>query len=242
MTVLLPEIVLAHAIVERAAAIQSLDELRDGEIDDLEVSYVPWSWRRVMGWIERMGRKALCCCSASTSGPSEATAEGGVEVGAPHVKWTLTHSYYANMGGFRLGITSHEKFFNDGWYRYPTIAITTRQFSYLRQKGVIHATPAISEEEIRDKAKADFFTNGIAVVQILWLFLSLIARAAKHLATSQLEILTAAFAACAVATYCFAWNKPKDVNTATTIHILRPLDIAERQEVGGLQPKFLLDF
>jgi hypothetical protein len=83
--------------------------------------------------------------------------------------------------------------------------LTTRQFAHLRKiaNPAIQATPDISEE-IMDKSKTDYFTKGIAMVQIFWLILSLIGRAVRHLAISPLEILTAAFAVCAIITYCFA--------------------------------------
>jgi hypothetical protein len=86
--VLLPEIVLAHAIEERAAAIQPLEELRGAEIEDLQVCYVPWPWQRVMGWIGQLYRKVLDCCVRQ----APEAEERGVEIGMPRVNWTLVHS------------------------------------------------------------------------------------------------------------------------------------------------------
>jgi hypothetical protein len=45
MTVILLEVVVAHAIEERRLAIVSLHELRVLNMDDLEVCYNPWSLR-----------------------------------------------------------------------------------------------------------------------------------------------------------------------------------------------------
>ncbi|PMD22287.1 hypothetical protein NA56DRAFT_570893, partial [Hyaloscypha hepaticicola] len=216
MTVLLPETILAHAIVERAAAIQSLQELKndpDRKIDDLEVSE-PWKWRLA----------------------TPASPEAGSETRESKAKWTLTHSYYANMGGLRLGNSSGEVICSG----YLTIALTTRQFGFLRKTDVIKESPRLSEEEILEKSKTDLFAKGIAVLQISELILSLIARAARHLAISQLEIITVAFAVCAVVTYCFSWNKPQDVKTATKIFIPRHLSDKEKWDVMQLEPVELL--
>ena len=66
LTVFMPEVVLAHAIVERSAAVEALKELRsvsgtDGVIGDLDVDYVPWSWGHSMRGLLNALRKVLCC-------------------------------------------------------------------------------------------------------------------------------------------------------------------------------------
>ncbi|KUJ21103.1 uncharacterized protein LY89DRAFT_577963, partial [Mollisia scopiformis] len=189
ITVFLPEIILAHAMMERSAAILSLQELKALDIEDLE--------------------------------------------------WTLRHSYYANMGGLRLVLEDGGVICSFTIAAFTSIALTTRQFGYLREKGVITSTPNILEGEIEDKAKTDYFTKGIAIVQIFWLILSLCGRASRHLAVSQLEILTVAFAACAAVTYFFAWDKPQGVNTGTKVHATAPLNIVDTNRIAQLQPKAL---
>jgi hypothetical protein len=159
----------------------------------------------------------------------------------PRVRLTVKHSYFANIRGLRLGTINQQAVCNTNRKDYPTIAITTRQFSYLRCKGVTEATPIIPEEEIEDRSKTDYFTKDFAVVQISWLILSLVGRAARHLTISQLEILTVTFAICAIATYGFTWNKPQDVNTAIMIHVSRPLNNRETVRIVDLHPKALFD-
>jgi len=234
LTVLMPETMLSLAIVERAAAIQSLQELKndpDSKIDDLEV-LDPWTWRLAVASLWTRLRNLIGCCSVQTPGSPQA----GVERRKSRAKWTLTHSYYANMGGLRLGTSGGKSV----CWRHKTIALTTRQFGFLRKTDVIKESPRLSEEEILDKSKTDFLAKGIAVLQISELMLSLIARAARHLAISQLEIITVAFAVCAVVTYCFSWNKPQNVKTATTIFIPRHLSCKEERDVMELEPKELL--
>lgn len=73
------------------------------------------------------------------------------------------------------------------------------------------------ERSILDKSKGDLFTKGLAVVQVLWLMITLVIRWSRHLAITQLEILAVAFAICSTLTYGFCWNKPQDVRTAKII-------------------------
>ena len=87
--------------------------------------------------------------------------------------------------------------------------LTAKEIFTLRKKGVLQKLPAISEEEIKDKSKSDAFAKAIAVGQILWNVLQIVARAAQHLPSSQLEIAVMAFSACAAIIYGVNWSKPK---------------------------------
>jgi hypothetical protein len=77
----------------------------------------------------------------------------------------------------------------------------------------------LPEKEIKDKSKADFFAKAVALMQISFLSLSIIIRAARHLAFSQLELLTLAFAICGIFTYVFSWYKPKGVEIVTRVRL-----------------------
>ncbi|KAI1479912.1 hypothetical protein F4774DRAFT_111073 [Daldinia eschscholtzii] len=69
----------------------------------------------------------------------------------------------------------------------------------------------ISEAHIDRMVKREAIAKTIAFLQILWILLSAIARAYLHHPISQLEIMTVAFATCAVITYIIRWNKPQNV-------------------------------
>lgn len=126
------------------------------------------------------------------------------------IQWTLVHSYYANMGGLRLRCSIN---WND---KGP---ITTERLAGLLQKGYISVDELrdLSIKSIVDKSKGDTFTKGLAVVQVLWLMITLLIRASRNLAVTQLEILASAFAICSALTYGFRWNKPQDVQNAIMI-------------------------
>jgi hypothetical protein len=116
--------------------------------------------------------------------------------------WTLTHSYFANMGGL---------YYEKGNTHFP---LTASQYA---QEPHLYHLPKIGEEDIKDKGKKDFFAKGLAVLQILQLVLSLIVRKTRHLPFSQLEMLTLAFSLCGVGTYVAYWYKPQGVNVPITV-------------------------
>ena len=127
--------------------------------------------------------------------------------------WTHTHTAYVNMGGLRVVVQDDKKPFIIIGHDIAEIDFDSA-YSPLRLF-------SMSKDEILDKSKEDWFTKLITVIQIVWLVLSVIARRASGLPASQLEILTLAFAAVALATYVVQWTKPQGINIATTIHLRR---------------------
>lgn len=87
----------------------------------------------------------------------------------------------------------------------------------LRKAGFLTRLPFITTAELNDRNKSDSLVRLIAIVQILWMIIQIIVRAARHLAISQLEIAVAAFAVCAVAIYGLNWEKPKGVQAPYTL-------------------------
>ncbi|KAI1467513.1 uncharacterized protein F4812DRAFT_429839 [Daldinia caldariorum] len=75
----------------------------------------------------------------------------------------------------------------------------------------------ISEAHIDRLVKREALAKAIALLQIFWILISAIARGCFHRPMSQLEIMTVAFAACAVATYIIRWNKPQNVEVWTDL-------------------------
>lgn len=100
-----------------------------------------------------------------------------------------------------------------------TKPLNTEQISVLVGKDYINVDKLrdLSVDSIDDKSKGDFFTKSLAVLQVLYLIITLVIRWWRHLAITQLEILAVAFAICSVLTYGFRWKKPKDVQTAIKV-------------------------
>jgi hypothetical protein len=68
-----------------------------------------------------------------------------------------------------------------------------------------------------DKSQSDSLVRIIAIAQISWIVIQIIARASRHLAITQLEIGVAAFSICAIILYGINWEKPKGVLVPWTI-------------------------
>ncbi|KAF8649022.1 hypothetical protein AX16_006064 [Volvariella volvacea WC 439] len=74
------------------------------------------------------------------------------------------------------------------------------------KRGVIF--PTISEDEIRDKAKGDFLSKLVVIMQTSWFVIQCIARHAQGLVVTELELVTLAFATLNVIMYFLWWSKP----------------------------------
>ncbi|KAK6435932.1 hypothetical protein LTR95_007874 [Oleoguttula sp. CCFEE 5521] len=101
--------------------------------------------------------------------------------------------------------------------RFKDIPIDAVQILWLAEKGYIH-WPNISEEQIRDKNKADGFARLLTVIPIVWFGISCLGRAAQRLPISSLELGTIAYVFCTIPTFFFWSNKPLDAETVEIIH------------------------
>ncbi|KAH6684062.1 hypothetical protein B0J14DRAFT_645981 [Halenospora varia] len=88
----------------------------------------------------------------------------------------------------------------------------SKQLILARQHGVIQKLPPLEVNEINDKNKSDGLVRLLAVIQVLWLAIQLIAPQVDNTSSTALEIGTLAFATCAFIIYIAEWPRPKDVN------------------------------
>ena len=125
-------------------------------------------------------------------------------------KWTKVHGYFIQMGGFMLyegdqarGVLSPEKLkelYEDGKIDFPTV----------------------TEEEIRDRSKADGLAKIIVVGQTTWFVAQCIARSVQRgLILAQLELVTLAFAFLNGLMYFLWWNKPMNVERSIPVYLLK---------------------
>ncbi|KAK2593843.1 hypothetical protein QQS21_008458 [Conoideocrella luteorostrata] len=125
------------------------------------------------------------------------------------------------MGGFRLkpAATDEENLVSvllpgSNTDQCMQLVLNASQFSILLKDGAITELPRLSIADINAKSKSDAFAKLVAFVEILWLVISVVARSVRKYSTSQLEILTLAFAVCSLLSYAFSWHKPQNVGTA----------------------------
>ncbi|KAF4624523.1 hypothetical protein G7Y89_g13645 [Cudoniella acicularis] len=127
-------------------------------------------------------------------------------------EWTMTHAFYADMGGFRFHSKGCPQF-PQGWPKFP---VDAKQIHYLWTEGYIDF-PAITREEIRDKNKVDAVLRIFTIFQIVWFIVNMAGRRAQNLAITCGELTTAAFIVCSFGTVLCWAHKPADVTTSVDI-------------------------
>ncbi|KAJ5196185.1 hypothetical protein N7449_006664 [Penicillium cf. viridicatum] len=197
ITILFPEFIMAHAIFEFMMAIEATKSIEGTR--KIAVTY-PSLIRRLF-----------------VQGHTQSNdSEQGKDYKGP--EWTLTHSYFANMGGLSFEHTDEQRS-----TQFPLTA-----FQYATQID-LYSSPEIYEDDIKDKSKQDYFAKAIAMLQICWLIFSLITRKIRGLHFSQFETLTLGLAVCGVAVYIIYWYKPQGIGM--------PIKVAKRE--GSMVPQFV---
>lgn len=149
-------------------------------------------------------------------------------------KWTMRHAHFADMGGFIL----HTR----DWTPFP---VDAKQLHYLITKGYVTYPDTMNERRISDKNKADGLLRAITLGQILWFSVNICARAAQHLPVTCLELTTASFIICSIATSVCWLYKPADMTTSEDV--VTDLTMAEillraGEKASGIYSRTPLDF
>ncbi|BCS03147.1 uncharacterized protein AKAW2_70025A [Aspergillus luchuensis] len=132
--------------------------------------------------------------------------------------WTLTHAFYADMGGFLI----------DGPGTDRPFPVNAKQLRFLIEKGYVDY-PMIGEDDINDRNKSDAFSRVIAVCQALWLLVNCAMRVAQGLALTTLELTTISFVVVFLVT-SFCWRfKPSDISSTLTLHANTDINIIREQ-------------
>jgi len=135
--------------------------------------------------------------------------------------FTLTHGFFANMGGFQIRIVDHAA---DGTERLvEQFACEGQGLHELveRQCLTIPDVTDVTDDEIKDRSKSDSLVYAIAFWHIFWMILQVIARWAKHLPLALIEVNALAFVVCGVLTYSLLWWKPQDVQCPIVLRVNR---------------------
>jgi len=78
--------------------------------------------------------------------------------------------------------------------------------------------PTITAAEICDKARGDFLSKAILILQTLWFIVQCIARGKQGLALTELELVTLALASLNGVMYFFWWDKPLGANEPVKLY------------------------
>jgi hypothetical protein len=111
------------------------------------------------------------------------------------------------MGGFMLYV--------DG---KPRATLKPKELERFIHEGSVEM-PIITEADIKDRSKGDALSKGIAILQLAWFVLQLVARYVQNLPITLLELDTLALAALAGIAYGLWWKKPKDVRRPHAVYL-----------------------
>ncbi|EJD39362.1 hypothetical protein AURDEDRAFT_128295 [Auricularia subglabra TFB-10046 SS5] len=117
-----------------------------------------------------------------------------------HKPWTMTHSFYAVMGG--LVVKSP-----DGLRALTPDEVLEHWDSI----------PSLAADDIQDRSKAGLIAKALFCWQLVAFTVSCIARLTEHLALSLLEITTLAHCLCALLSIVCWWHKPHGVSECVII-------------------------
>ncbi|KAJ8080757.1 hypothetical protein PM082_017591 [Marasmius tenuissimus] len=152
--------------------------------------------------------------------------------------WTITHAFFALMGGFALYDSEGNFLFHlwdqrfcerskDGHDGYDA---QLRKLEDLHPHGhgqskspleycVANGLIIMTEEEIENLGHIDLLAKTIAITQTLHFITNCVARGVNGLAITELEFLTLGFAALNLVSYSFWWHKPSRVRFPVRIMV-----------------------
>jgi len=130
--------------------------------------------------------------------------------------FTLTHGFYAMMGGFAIPAIKNRRSPNMTFLSTLRWTIEYYDFPYLLEN-TPDLVPDLPETAITDRAGADGLRKALLVFQVLSFFLNFAVRWAHGLELSLLEVSTASRGLCCLATYVVWWSKPFNIAEPTMI-------------------------
>jgi len=101
-------------------------------------------------------------------------------------EWSMTHSFFAEMGGFVYANRDDEGTFK-------LVTMDSLKFLELCEEDKI-ANPMIMVEDIKDKSKSDTLGKAILAVQLLWFTLQVAVRVQQRLTVTLVELDTVCMA------------------------------------------------
>lgn len=158
----------------------------------------------------------MYACNALGSRLSASAYKKEFEKLPPHCHpahgWTLTHTFFANMGGFAV--------YSDAASLHPYVThLTAKSLLQLMQDHgqCISAQALSSEEDIQDRSKRNALSKILVLTQISWFLLNCITRLIKGLPTTQLEMGIMGTAVCSMVSYLVLFDQPYSVKSAIPV-------------------------
>ncbi|KAM5350395.1 hypothetical protein ACJ41O_006900 [Fusarium nematophilum] len=137
-------------------------------------------------------------------------------------QWTMTHAFFADMGGFVLKAPDLSR----------PLPLNAEQLFYLVRNHYVQL-PSTTRDELKDRDKSDGLARFLILCQVIWFIVNLIARAVEGLFITTMELTTLSFVVILFGT-AWCWkDKPSDVTTAIPIETSTGITIEKIIGDGG---------
>ncbi|KAK4041490.1 hypothetical protein C8A01DRAFT_14747 [Parachaetomium inaequale] len=134
-------------------------------------------------------------------------------------EWTLTHGFFADMGGFTLVSPD-----------YPPFPVNAEQLHYLVKNGHVDF-PNITKPEIKALSKTDSLSKLIILWQVLWFSASELQRVREGLPMTTFELTALAFSLTMLIT-SLCWYAKPTISSSTTLYTKEGKSIGEIRSVA----------
>ncbi|TFK50303.1 hypothetical protein OE88DRAFT_1749602 [Heliocybe sulcata] len=175
-------------------------------------------------WFRRLGRQVITtiiaiiapelivCWAAKQYFASKRLAQRFKAYGFTH-----THGFFVTMGGFVLYDRAEPVQRLTQELMRSENHILVMKYNFWSRPSPTCPIPRVTEEEIKNMSKGDWFSKCLALFQTTWFIMQCIGRGVQKLPLTELELATCAFAVLNVVTYGLWWNKPKSVDCPVAI-------------------------
>lgn len=127
----------------------------------------------------------------------------------------MVHSFYAGMGGFVFDLSKSNAEKGSRFIQnHKRLHVTPRGIQLLAKCGML---PHITASDITDKSKTDGSGKVICCIQVSWMVIQAITRAAAGLPVTPLETNTIGHVVCALINYLLWWHKPRWIKEPTVL-------------------------
>lgn len=197
----------------------SVPEQRDGR-DSGFSGWLKWWWKRTypsLLWmvITMIAPEYYAFVALENRGSARFFASRLKKLGEemqPPGGWTITHAFFAEMGGFAV---------RSNTTRRPQDITHLTGHSLLKVLELHHQEIDFnylpSKEDIEDRSKRDGFAKSLVIFQMVYFGVNCVTRLSSGLAVTQLEMSVLATAVCSLFSFALLFEKPHSVNTVTVL-------------------------
>ncbi|KAE8442967.1 hypothetical protein EG329_002505 [Mollisiaceae sp. DMI_Dod_QoI] len=175
------------------------------------------------------------------------------------IEWGKIHSYIANMGYFVVDFSdllvneqarpfpsqvsslkdiSSIQQINFRRLQHRCWALNTAQLHEAVERGLVDL-PRVSSRQLEKLDRGEKLARALALIQITYLIVQLIARKVLKLPSTQLEIAALAFSVSSIITYILYWHRLQGVDSVHVMKAKQPLDGNSADMIAIYGPVYL---